>query len=238
MMIITTWYMNGHLYRGNMRQLQYIVPEPKLEVVPPDVGAIVLSKPDRYQSSGNQHHWTSIYVWNTIIPLVLNSLEVSFNPTDFGTVCNVVNGEDFSYHLPIIDDTYIVKIWQSTEHIDVFTTSNAGLHADYNQNTCISPYHALFIGAHKTCIIENQTTTSNRCLLLNCDSMAIPLVPILSHFFRKIVHLDSRDYMDCRLPNLFAWHEITDYVALFTSMSWCVYGKPARQLHPYIKSNT
>ena len=220
-----------------MRCKQYIVPEPKLESVTPDRGTILLPRPTRYISDGNTHHWTTTYVWENIIPRLSTDFNLPFKSSGFSIVANIVNGEDFSYHTPNIQDSGSFTLFNLLGRETVHFNSSA-LRSDATRCDVISPYHALFIGAHKTCVIKNDMVKNGRTLLLNCDSMAIPLVPVLTHYFEKIIHLDSRDHMDIKIPSLFEWAEITDYMALFTTMSWFVYSKPQRQLHPYVKLNT
>jgi len=55
-----------------------------------------------------------------------------------------------------------------------------------------SPYHDLFRGAHKCCLIRNLSIKTNRKLILNCDSMIAPIVPFLAYYFSEILHLDNR----------------------------------------------
>ena len=41
--------------------------------------------------------------------------------------------------------------------------------------------------------MRNRTTDSERVLVLNTDSMSIPVIPILSNYFREILVVDVRD---------------------------------------------
>ena len=42
--------------------------------------------------------------------------------------------------------------------------------------------------------IVNKTTTSNRILVLSCDSQMIPIIPVLSCYFKEIWALDNRSH--------------------------------------------
>ena len=215
-----------------MKIRQYVITEPKMEQPPIINNVVYIYQPERYTDELNAHHWTTKWVYNNFIPKFSSEFNIPYNKSDFILTRNIVNGEDFSYFR--YNHPYHIKYTQydasgvPTEwHYNTYSLTN-----QFNNQIL---YHDIFIGAHTTCSIENLSTSSTRCLLLNCDSMGIPVVPLLVPYFQKIIHLDSRNHMDMKIHSLINWEDITDYVALFTSVSWFVHNKPYRQLNPYIK---
>ena len=72
---------------------------------------------------------------------------------------------------------------------------NQSILRDLNENVndlTGTKYHRLFSGFHSVSLIKNNSINSNDKLLFNCDSMAIPLIPIFAHFFKEILVVDNR----------------------------------------------
>ena len=53
-------------------------------------------------------------------------------------------------------------------------------------------YHQLFRYSHECIKIENMCSKSNRILIISGDSHTVPLIPILSCYFKKVIVLDNR----------------------------------------------
>ena len=65
---------------------------------------------------------------------------------------------------------------------------------------------------HRTSIIINQDITDGRILVLNCDSMISPLIPILAKYFKEIIVLDNRTQKSYK--KFYMNENITDYVCV------------------------
>lgn len=51
---------------------------------PFDCIKVILGKEDQYVGwTGNEHHWTMRYVWNRFIPVMMDKLEIDFNPEQY-----------------------------------------------------------------------------------------------------------------------------------------------------------
>ena len=51
----------------------------------------------------------------------------------------------------------------------------------------------MFRLAHRCGTITNLTTKSYLRIVFNTDSMSVPVIPILAHYFREILVIDVRD---------------------------------------------
>ena len=212
--------------------IQYIIPVPAMEVVqqcPPNV-AIWNEKPERYDFDGvNAHHWTSKYVWEKVIQPLSILMGITFNPDDFSKIDVVTERGDFSYH------NYIKPINLTfTDHVKNITlTGDFSILRAPNLPEYGTLYHQFYRGAHSISTIVNHSANNTRYLLVNGDSMTIPLIPLLAPYFNTIVMLDNRDKP--YVPNLINYSKITDYMAMFTTTNWIVNNRPYTSLQPYMR---
>lgn len=172
---------------------------------------------DKYVNyTGNSHHWTTKYCWETAIPSVFDGLGLAFNPAVFRQVKFMWNDCDFSYHVPVQDMRFRVEDFVTKSKI------TGGYDALRNINLCprlqysYSLYHMLFRLSHSSGLIKNLSTESNAKLAVNCDSMSIPLIPILAPFFKETLVIDRR-----KNDNIQYWKKVIDfkpthYFAIFT----------------------
>lgn len=78
----------------------------------------------------------------------------------------------------------------------------------------------LCIFAHECGRIKNLTCKNNYKLALNCDSMSIPLIPILAHYFKEIIVIDKRTTNSTNYINTLLTENITHYASLFIEENW------------------
>lgn len=213
------------------RIIQYIIPVPAMEIVqhcPPNV-TVWNEKPERYEFDGvNAHHWTTKYVWEHVIQKIAMQLNIPFEPAHFVKTVVITDRGDFSYHnfskqlqLTFTDHVKHTSIQGSFDILRAPNTSEYG-----------TRYHQLYRAAHSISTITNHTCNNNKYLLVNGDSMTIPIIPLLVPYFSTIVMLDNRDKP--AIPNLIDFDKITDYVAMFTSTNWLVNNRPYTSIHPYL----
>lgn len=154
----------------------------------------LFTNPETYSEwKRNKHHWTTSYVWNHVIPNIVKTFNIPFNEMDYEIVENFIKNEygtfNVSYHRYKKPQTIKFENLSTNEHkmLDMHTIKCSP--NEYNE---CSEYHALFRGFHSVCKIENSTSLTDKTLIVNCDSMAIPIIPILIPFYRNILILDNR----------------------------------------------
>ena len=213
---------------------QYMIPVPKMETPPhvPDNVVFWPETPERYvNDEKNRHHWTSKYVWDKVVPAVAKDYDIPFVRDDYAVHEYKTKLGDFSHH----------KF--KTKHSITFTDIENGktLHGTSDilrvkpNEPMWSDYHRLFRGAHRISTIINHDVHSGRVLLINGDSMTVPLIPILANYFDKIIALDNRSKFNKKIPNLINKMEITDYMAMFTTLGWINKGLPYLYMGPYVE---
>lgn len=178
-----------------------------------------------YGWKNNDHHWTTKYVWNNFLPRLMKDLELDFKKDDFTEIVHhSSDGKyDLTYHIPKNDA--IITFNDYIKHFSK-TMKISELRASHDENlqcegTILSTdYHRLFRGCHRVCEIINDEAVTNRNLILNCDSMSIPIIPILATYYKKILILDNRtrhSYRDKITPYL---NGDSDLVELFIVDNW------------------
>lgn len=166
----------------------------------------------------NEHHWTTSFIWNVFLPEFLSDLNLNFNPSEFKYVLNdnTDNKAIFDYHNPIND--YEFNIFNLNTNFEIITNfSNVRLNTLNNgfgrKDLVLTPYHKLFFWSHETVLIKNEFADTDRCLLLNCDSMMIPIIPILIKYFKIIFVYDNRTQNSYKeLVETYVQNVITDIV--------------------------
>lgn len=142
---------------------------------------------ERYETMlGNQHHWVFTYVYNNFLPILSEHYKFEYSLEDFILIPNVIREFDLSYLVP--KEPYHFKI-----HL---LEDNKMLEGDDSvfRKTTINSYHDVFIGAHKTCQIHNYSVTNNKYIIINCDSMSVPIIPIIARFYKYCLVLDNRNF--------------------------------------------
>lgn len=143
---------------------------------------------ERYKKfPGNEHHWTTGFAWRTILPKIMADLGVrEFNPEDFVLKKNFEKSANVSYHCPKRQYRFLFRNMEGNY-------SRSG----YSETLrCLakkrSKYHELYAGQHCVSYVKNKDSSSGRRLMINCDSMAIPLIPVLACYFDEVMAIDNR----------------------------------------------
>ena len=80
---------------------QYMIPVPAMET-PREIPQGVKfwnQRPERYaHDDKNLHHWTSNYVWNTVIPILASDYNFTVNVSDYVLTPRTTSVGDFSFH--------------------------------------------------------------------------------------------------------------------------------------------
>lgn len=184
--------------------------------------------------AGNQHHWTTTYCWREVLPTIFEHLGLQFDESLFQKINFIWNDCDFSYHQPIQEMKFEVE--------DFVTKNKISGSYDVLRNINLCPktlhsyslYHMLFRLAHTSGIIKNISTKSTSRLAVNCDSMAIPIVPILAPFFKETLVIDKRTKNNPKYWQKLLAFKPTHYLALFTEYNFLIAHKHCKNLFDQI----
>ena len=170
----------------------------------------------------NESHLTTNTHYNYILPLLSNLLNFKYSLNDFTLIkkYDKTNTYNLSYLVPVINKSFDVTYNGKTEKYDfeklIGYTNYEKNYLNFLKNTSfkdINPdYHLLFFAPHQCCIIKNLSANNNRKLLISGDSQLIPLIPILSYYFKEIIYLDRRGGDDGNVFNI----DINDYDVLYS----------------------
>lgn len=160
---------------------------------------ITLNKTQVYNNFElNQHHWTTNYVWNCFFPLLMKDLNLKYDEKDYELVCNYdeYNKVNLDYHdykknidLKLFNFTNNITLLLNQKNIRL---NKLDMGFGNNNVDCITNYHRLFRLYHETCLITNENSLTKRNLLLNADSMFIPVIPLIIPYFNNILYYDNR----------------------------------------------
>lgn len=176
-------------------------------------------QPDFYSNFKlNEHHWTTQWCWKNIIPVLYHRLfKKCFPENNFKLVEFKYQSFNLSYHEYINDNSFYFHDF--TRNIEL--NGDQQILRDINENiidSTATKYHRLFTGFHSIALIRNNIIESDDKLLLNCDSMSIPLIPIFANFFKEILVVDNRTNIS--YSKLIKDFNATHYVCLMLSTSY------------------
>lgn len=182
-----------------------------------DVGKILkfIIDNDKYKYIdyvGNSHHWTTSYCWNIAIRKILTCFNIEFSENHFKKIPFLWNNCDFSYHDPLYGK-FTVSVNNKIFKGDTNVLRN--INRCPNLLYSWSLYHMLCILSHESGLIQNEICKSGN-LVINCDSMAIPLIPLLSNYFRNILVIDKRTTINYNNISKITQFNPTHYLAIFT----------------------
>lgn len=182
---------------------------------------------DKYTSyKNNAHHWTTQYCWENFIPLLMRDLNVKFDQSAFVKIPYLWNTCDFSYHNNKIAK-FKIKPFGKNEEIGEHEILR-------NTNNCpfmiLSCYHSLFKLAHCSGTIVNLNNALLQRVAINCDSMAIPIIPILACFCKNILVIDNRSGKNLNYMKIIVDFKPTHYISLFTEENFLFNHKHIAQI--------
>lgn len=164
---------------------------------------IFVDKNNRYVGySLNEHHWKTEYVFNVFLPKILKDLNIDFNKDDFIKINNFNenNKHDLSFLMPKYDKVVIFRDFQRNIKKSLNISELVVGHDEHFESPLgeMTYYHRLYRGAHSCSEIINNDSATQKTLILNGDSMAIPLIPILSYYYKRILYIDNRKTIDIK----------------------------------------
>ena len=161
--------------------------------------------PTYLKDEANIHHFTTEYIFTHMYPYMCKLLKLSPLPQMFSTETTINNNCEYTRYIYKSSDK--LKLFR----IDTDTHSTETYYSICHGTGGYSEYHKLFIYAHLSSEIINEHSYTNRTLLLNTDSMAIPLIPLLIPYFKLIFVADRRENYSNK--KYIQTHKFTDVVS-------------------------
>lgn len=179
--------------------------------------------PDAYYTGYhlNEHHIKTSYIWDNYIELIFKFLDIPFDKHHFTIqhYFDETGNYDLSFHEPInkadTSFTYLdINMYQTTGTFDILRLVE--LERTQKFKNPISRYHNLFYGYHSNARIYNNNAPTDINMLVVCDSMMIPIIPILAYYCKELTVVDNRE----RRPWLINFNE-HDYNKVLISRILC-----------------
>lgn len=149
----------------------------------------------------NEHHITTDSYYDIIIPFLnLFIKDLNFKKEDFNKKIHVINSGD-----KIFDISYLEP---KNKNIKFTFSKNGNILFKNGDFNCLhyletdwgdevfdgnTDFHKLFRGSHSCCKVINETIDNDKKIFITGDSMSIPILPILSCYFKEVVFMDNRD---------------------------------------------
>lgn len=148
----------------------------------------------------NEHHYTTETTWNVIFPKFMADYNIEYNKDNYHIVERFYKKYDISYH-----------DWNDGYDVDVYAEENIYHQIRKFDRETLTEYHHLYVAPHQISMIINKKPLTDRILRMNCDSMTIPLIPLITPYFKKIYVYDYRcDYLFKDTPDI--TDEFTGYI--------------------------
>ena len=146
----------------------------------------------------NDHHIKPRYIWDNYISTICDFLSIPFNADDFVSCpyCDESGMFDLSYHDPKDKEatsySYLdINMYETKGTFDILRLIALERSGVYRNP--ISRYHNLFYGYHSNARIFNHTPKTPIKALIVCDSMMIPIIPILAYYCQELTVVDNRE---------------------------------------------
>ena len=189
---------------------------------------LICNDEDKYINyKNNVHHWTTSYCWNSFIPMLMENLDIKIDILQFEEIPYIWNKCNFSYHRM---NGLQFKI--SDFNGNTLTGNHDVLRC---VNDCPTPvlsmYHSLFRLSHQSGKISslNGRPILSR-VVVNCDSMAIPVIPILACYCKDMLVIDNRTGKNFNFSEIALQFHPTHYISLFTEENFLFNAKHMKNL--------
>lgn len=137
----------------------------------------------------NGHHFSPMVHFKKTMPVLAKLLDFHFNKDDFLFKEQQFEGYDLTMPYPKAPYTYEAKSLSEDNRIYPILTYDELTSCDGKAD---SPYHNLYRFYHDASVITNRNTNVKRNLFISGDSHLIPVVPMLSVYFKTIAYIDNR----------------------------------------------
>ena len=189
---------------------------------------IIENDSDKYIAyKNNVHHWTTRCVWNKFLPMLMHLLRVDFQQDKFVEIPYIWSTCDFSYHnLP--NAKFKIKVFEiGKEEVGDHEVLRSVNNCPYMSISC---YHSLFKLSHLSGAIENLRDAPIQRIAVNCDSMAIPVLPILACFCKHLLVVDNRTGKSKNYMKAIIDFKPQHYISLFTEENFLFNQKHIKQI--------
>lgn len=161
--------------------------------------------PDEYRWMGMHHYYPKWHYENTL-PVIANKLRFSYDLNDFEWNNFRTMDVLVPKKKPVFDVDYFHFYditpenefsYYKIKDVEVPFDDLFNVNEVYNDGAnpilgLFDDYHRLFKFSHQSCRLVNKMCKNNNKLIVSSDSHLIPLVPILSYYFKEVVIIDKR----------------------------------------------
>ena len=145
----------------------------------------------------NEHHIKTTYIWEHYMDPIFSFLEIPLDKTQFELhpYYDESGKYDLSFHDPIdkanTSFTYFdINMYKTEGTFDILRLVELEKSGFRNP---ISRYHNLFYGYHSNARIYNNNPITDIKMLVVCDSMMIPIIPVLAYYCKELTVVDNRE---------------------------------------------
>ena len=176
-------------------------------------GNVLLSSCEYLSTSENFHHYTNGFLFNKVLPIISQLLHITFSQNEY-----VLHPYDtyYDYHTPINDKRVTVysSLGNKLQGLSASVLRDPNKHYLPQCPGRKTPYQTLYTFTHRCSTILNLSTATNRVILINSDSMIIPLIPLLALYFKVTIVMDNRESKSYRFLYEPFQNKITDYLCV------------------------
>lgn len=166
------------------KYLNYTFPE---TIKTEDIAKVPLTDELYTNWKDNHNHFKTRFHIDTIIPIISTLLSIPFNSDKFRLIEKYSGDNDISILYPNDSPKFDIEGFEANEKLE-----NVDYSVLINGNKGATDYHKLYRYQHACSRITNKTINTERKLLVSGDSHMIPVIPVLSCYFKEIVYLDNR----------------------------------------------
>lgn len=145
----------------------------------------------------NEHHIKTTSIWEHYMDPIFSFLEIPLDKTRFELhpYYDESGKYDLSFHDPIDKDntsfTYFdINMYKTEGTFDILRLVELEKSGFRNP---LSRYHNLFYGYHSNARIYNNKPITDIKMLVVCDSMMIPIIPVLAYYCKELTVVDNRE---------------------------------------------
>lgn len=171
----------------------------------------------------NEHHFTTKYHREVSLPILGKLLDFKFNINDFNLIKRKYDKFDISMLKPKKKYRYDVICFNNGKKLN--NVSFDALIKNTGIGNIHTEYHKLYWCPHSSSRIINKNIDSKKILMISGDSQMIPIVSVLSCFFKEVWYIDNRQ----KISSSNNWKNVK-----FTNVLIELYDKP---LDYYINQN-
>lgn len=151
----------------------------------------------------NSHHYIMDYHKGVVLPTISKIFNLGIeNDNVFWKKITDGIPKNYFIETPVWDNDKYLFVNHSLKCNSIRNSLIAN-NNDKIEKNCVTPYHKLFVGSHSICTVVNiKEGCENKKLFMVCNSQMIPSIPVLAHYYRKMVIVDRR-VLDFNISTLY-----------------------------------